>query len=152
MLRRTSSRRNGGTLVEMAVILPVVFLLIFGLIVGGIGIFHYQEVARLAREGARWAAVHGTDYAREFNTTAATAQDVYDNAIKPNLVTLDTSKITYSVTWNKTNSPWSLSPTDNFEKPVGNTVSVTVTYQWFPEWGMIGPINLSSTSTVPMCY
>ena len=152
MLRRTSSRRNGGTLVEMAVILPVVFLLIFGLIVGGIGIFHYQEVARLAREGARWAAVHGTDYAREKNTTAATASDVYDNAIKPNIVTLDTSKITYSVSWDRANSPWSLSPTDNFEKPVGNTVSVTVTYQWMPEWFMVGPINLSSTSTVPMCY
>ena len=58
MLRRNSPPRSGGTLVEMAVILPVVFLLIFGLIVGGIGIFHYQEVARLAREGARWAAVH----------------------------------------------------------------------------------------------
>jgi len=28
--------------------------------IGGMGIFRYQELATLAREGARYAVVHGT--------------------------------------------------------------------------------------------
>jgi Flp pilus assembly protein TadG len=151
MLRKNSRRRSGAALVEMAIIMPVVVLLIFGLIVGGMGIFRYQEVANLAREGARYAAVHGTQYALENpGKTAATAQDIYNNAILPQAGALNTSKLTYSVTWNKTNSP--VSATNDYEKPTGNTVTVTVTYTWMPEWFLVGPINLSSSSTVPMSY
>jgi hypothetical protein len=35
---------------------------------------------------------------------------------------------------------------------VGNTVTVTVTYQWFPELYLVGPIVLTNSSTVPMAY
>ena len=65
------------------------------------------------------------------------------------MVALDTSKLNYSVTWNASNSP--VNPT-NFETPSGNTVTVTVTYTWIPEWFFIGPFNLTSTSTMPMSY
>ena len=150
MLHRNCCRRRGATVIEMAVVFPVLILLLFGLVVGGMGIYRYQQVAHLAREGARYASVRGTDYQREVSgATAATAQSVYDNAIKPQAVALDLAKLTYQVTWNSTNSP---STTTNFELPVGNTVSVTVTYQWFPEWFLIGPITFSSTSTLPMSY
>jgi hypothetical protein len=33
-----------------------------------------------------------------------------------------------------------------------NTVSVTVTYTWFPEMYLFGPITLTSTSVMPVCY
>src|SRR5205807_1709413 len=122
MLHRNSRRRSGATTVEMAVILPAVILLLFGLIVGGMGIFRYQEVVHLAREGARYASVRGTQYEAEVSgATAATAQDVYDNAIKPNNVLLDLNKLTYTVTWDTTNSPATV--TNSYELPRGNSVS-----------------------------
>jgi Flp pilus assembly protein TadG len=144
-------RRRAASLVEFAVICPVLFLLILGALIGGLGIFRYQEVAWLAREGARYASVHGTQYAKEVpNATAATPQDVYNNAILPNVIILDASKLSYSVTWNQSNDPYTVSA--DYELGVNNTVTVTVTYQWFPEVFLGGPINLSSSSTMPMSY
>jgi Flp pilus assembly protein TadG len=143
--------RRAATMVEFAIVGPIVFLLVLALIVGGLGIFHYQEVAWLAREGARYASVHGTQYAKEVpNATAAAPQDVYNNAILPNAIILDTSKLGYSVTWNQSNDPYS--PSTSYETFTNNTVTVTVTYQWFPELYLGGPITLTSSSTMPMSY
>ncbi len=64
MIQSTPRRRGGAVLLELAIILPIMFLLVIGMIVGAMGIFHYQEVARLAREGARYACVRGTEYAK----------------------------------------------------------------------------------------
>jgi len=143
-------QRRGATLVEVAFVFPVVIFLILALIVGAVGIFRYQETCYAAHEGARYASVHGTDYAREQNATAATPQDVYDNAIKPRLMMLDPARVTYSVTWDKANSPVSV-PTD-YEKPVQNTVTVTVSYDWLPELFLVGPITLRGSSTLPVSY
>jgi Flp pilus assembly protein TadG len=138
-------------MVEAALVLPLTLLILLGMFIGGLGVFRYQEVAFLAREGSRYASVHGSQYAKEVSgATAATPQDIYDNAIAPRIVCLDLSQLTYSVTWNTSNDPYTM--TSNYEKPLGNTVSVTVSYQWFPELYLIGPYTLSSTSTVPMMY
>src|SRR5262249_25117797 len=93
-------RRRGTTAVEAAFVFPSFFLILFAILIGGMGVFRYQEVASLAREGSRWASVHGTQYASDTGKTAATASDVYSNAIAPKIVSLQTSKLTYSVTWN----------------------------------------------------
>jgi Flp pilus assembly protein TadG len=151
MLRVLSPKRRGAVLVETALVFPVVILLLLGLIVGAMGIFRYQEVAWLSREGARYASVRGTDYQRGVpGATAATAQDVFDKAISPNATILDASSLGYSVTWDKSNAPYSV--TTDFSKPMGNTVTVTVTYTWIPEIFFIGPITLSSSSTLPLSY
>ena len=39
--------------------LPVLFMFLIGTITIGMGIFYYQLVAGMAREGARYASVHG---------------------------------------------------------------------------------------------
>lgn len=57
MLRAGSDVR-GQTLVEMALVLPMLTMLLFGIIVLGIGIFFQQQVTNAAREAARYAAVH----------------------------------------------------------------------------------------------
>jgi Flp pilus assembly protein TadG len=151
MRTQKQRRERAAVAVEMALVLPVVFLLLLGLVVGGMGVFRYQEVAALAREGARYASVRGTEYARNVpGATAATEADVYANAVKPNAVAFDLSRLSCKVSWDKTNSPATV--ISNNQGPVGNAVSVTVTYRWFPEWGLLGPITLSSTSTVPMSY
>ena len=143
-------RRRGTTTVEFAITCPIVFFLVFAVIVGGLGVFRYQEVASLAREGARWASVHGALYAQETNQPAATPGDVYTNAIIPSAVGLDPSKLSYSVTWNHDN--WPQWVDENTQQPIGNTVTVTVTYQWFPELLLAGPYTLTSTSTAQMMY
>jgi Flp pilus assembly protein TadG len=142
--------RRGATTVEFAICCPIVFVLIFSTVVGALGVFRYQQTAELAREGARWASVHGADYEEDTGNAAATAVDVYENAIKPNATTLSLSKLTYQVTWNTSNMPFNAS--GSYGTPVGNTVSVTVTYQWFPEIYLVGPISLTSTSTAQMIY
>jgi hypothetical protein len=57
--RRQLGARAAVTAVECAIVLPVTFFLLFALVVGGMGVFRYQEVATLAREGARYASTHG---------------------------------------------------------------------------------------------
>src|SRR5262249_60834720 len=52
MLRVSSPKRRGVVTVEAALVFPIVILLLLGLIVGAMGIFRYQQVAWLAREGA----------------------------------------------------------------------------------------------------
>jgi len=63
-IHRTPRSRAGATSVEFAMVAAVVLLMLIGLIVMALGVFRYQELARLAREGARYAAVRGTSYPR----------------------------------------------------------------------------------------
>jgi Flp pilus assembly protein TadG len=141
MLHQPSAiRRRAATVVETAIVLPVVVLFLFGILVGAMGIYRFQEVASLAREATRWASVHGSLYAQETGKSAATADDVYKKAILPKAISLDPSKLSYTVTWTPNNQP-----------PKGK-VTVTVSYQWFPELFLVGPLNLTSSSTMQMCY
>ncbi len=109
----SNSRRRGSTLVETAILLPTVFLFVIGMCVIGLGIYRYQQVASLAHEGARYASVHGTQYAANTGNSAATATDIYNNAIQPMAVGLNATYLTYSVSWNTSNSPASYSATSN---------------------------------------
>ncbi|HTU21569.1 MAG TPA: TadE/TadG family type IV pilus assembly protein [Gemmataceae bacterium] len=150
MARRLAPRRRGFATAESIVVLPTLLFLILATVVGGYGIFRYQQIAMLAREGARYASVHGGQYQQETGNAAATSQDVYNNAIVPYATSLDLTQLTYSVSWNASNMPYSVS--SDYETPTGNTVTVTVRYKWFPEVYLVGPITLSSTSTMPMSY
>jgi Flp pilus assembly protein TadG len=143
-------RRRGTTTIEFGITCPIVFFLVFAIIVGGLGVFRYQAVAAVAREAARWASVHGGQYAEEKEQPAATAADIYSNAIAPAAFGLDSSKLAYTVTWNQSNMP--LRVNNNVETPIGNTVTVTVNYQWIPEMYLVGPFTLTSTSTAQMMY
>jgi Flp pilus assembly protein TadG len=143
-------RRGGTTTVEFAIICPIVFFLIFTIVIGGLGVFRYQQTAALAREGARWASVHGGQYAEETGQPAATPSDVYTRVIAPGAIGLDPAQLTYVVTWNRNNMP--LRVDDDPQHPVGNTVTVTVSYRWIPELYLAGPFTLTSTSTAQMLY
>ncbi len=165
--------RRGASVVECAVVYPITFVLLLGLVIGAMGIFRYQEVAALARAGARYASTHGAQYRRDAGMSPGTAGtyagqsnntfwyqcnpqsakgsdyswsgEIYDQAIRPNLVGLDAPYLTVLVGW----PPVSNQP-DNPDNWPGSRVSVTVTYQWLPELFFLGPINLSSTSTMPI--
>lgn len=145
---RCCHRRQGAALVESAFVLPVVILMILSLVFGGLMVFCYQDMANLAREGARWASVHGAQWAAAENDgKATTAADVYTNAIEPRTSGLDLTKLSYTVEWSNPGQ-WAVIADPNSNppgQPLGTTVTVTVNYDWY---GM----KLSSTSVMPMAY
>lgn len=51
----------GQALVEFALVAPIFFLLLFGIIEGGRFILYYQTLNNATREGARYAIVHGSN-------------------------------------------------------------------------------------------
>jgi Flp pilus assembly protein TadG len=150
-MRLRSHSRPATTTVELAVIGSATIVILLGLLTGGLGIFRYQQVARLARDASRWASVHGTDYANDTKNPAATAQDIYNQAIAPNATALSLNHLNYSVAWNASNSPYSTATVQGQQVKVANTVTVTITYQWIPE-AFLGGITMSSTSVTVMSY
>jgi Flp pilus assembly protein TadG len=161
MLRQKDRRRVGSILLESALVYPVLFVIVLAIIMLGLGVFRYQQVAHAAREGARWASVHGEKYAKERATTAATPEDVYTNAVRPHLAGAQPAATSYTVTWytNALGVP-DKRPTRGVEytdsagaKQIGavtNTVTVTVTYSW--NTILFGTIPVSSTSVTPISY
>jgi len=141
--------RSAATAVECAFILPITFFLLLGLVIGGMGVFRYQEMVTLAREGARYASTHGHQYRKDAGLPVGASTDwstdVYTNAIQPNVVSLDPSLLSYQISWpDVVNQP---GKPDNWP---GSRVDVTVSYQWFPEMFLIGPFVLTSTSSMPI--
>jgi Flp pilus assembly protein TadG len=150
LLGTSARRRKGATVVESGIVLLLTLLLVMGGIVGGLGIFRYQQIASLAREAARYASVRGGQYHKETGKAAATSTSVYNNVISAKAVGLDLTKLTYSVTWDDPSEmPVYYDSTNKVWK--GNTVSVTITYQWVPE-AFFGGATMTSTSVMPVSY
>jgi Flp pilus assembly protein TadG len=150
MYQRQPTRRRGTTTVEFAIVLPIALFFILAILVGGVGVMRYQQVASMAREGARWASVRGGDYQRETKQPAATPEDIFNSAIAPFAGTMDPERLSYEVSWNANNMPRSV--TNDYVAPIGNVVTVTVRYQWMPAVLLVGPIELKSTSSAEMLY
>jgi Flp pilus assembly protein TadG len=148
MLRRTPRPRSGAAALEFAIVSPVLMLFLFGLVVGGLGIFRYHQVASLAREASRYASVHGLDYERETGQPAATEESISRDIVRANAAGLDPNKLTCSVTWDQSNLPKQFLPDKTVRT---NVVIVTVSYRWLPE-AYFGGITLTSTSKLPMSF
>ena len=54
-------KQGGAAMVEFALVIPIFFLLIFGIIDVGIGVWSYNNLAEAVREGGRYAMVRGED-------------------------------------------------------------------------------------------
>ena len=158
---RSRHIRRGALAVEGAIVFSVWFVVMLALIVGGIGVFRYQQVACLAREGSRWASVHGSDWQAEQGVSASSQNDVLQQAVLPLAVGMDPSAISIEVqfidrvagkvsAWDTVSHP----PVgvDGANNNVTNRVRVTVTYQWTPGALMGGPLYLTSTSEMLMWY
>jgi len=115
--RTTNSRRRGATVVEVAMVAPLTFMMLIGLMVGGAGTFRYQQISSLAQEGARWAAVRGPNYRDQTGLPLPNAEQVFQNAIKPMATSIDLDQLQYTVT----------------RDPDNATVTVTLNYTWLPE-------------------
>ena len=133
-----ANRRKGVTVVECAFVFPVFFLLIIGTIVAGVGVFRYQEIAALAREGRAMPRCAATPTSARRVTRRPRRKRSYDTIILPKAYGLDKKKLKYTVTWGP-------------DKEQGSLVTVDLKYHWIPE-AYFGGMELSSTSTVLISY
>ena len=131
----TLFRRSGTTVVEMALIGPLVFLLLIGLIVTVLGVFRMQQVSRLAHEAARWASVHGQEWERDTRSPPVTPEDVFRQAMMPLAQGLNGEHLTHDVSWNEERS----------------LVRVTVQYRWLPEV-FFSASTITATSIRPVSF
>jgi Flp pilus assembly protein TadG len=130
--------RRGAAVVEFAFILPLLFLLVLGLFAAQVSAFRYHQVAYLAHEGARWASVHGSEYAKQTGTQVADNEDVFDQVIRRRAVALELDKLECDVDWVQN----------------GNLVKVTVRYRWSPYayFGIQSNSCMSCTATALSTY
>jgi hypothetical protein len=137
MIRRhpDSRRRRGATALECAAVYPVAILLLMGTCIMSLGVFRYQQLQFLAREGARYASVHGPMYASESGQSMATTSTVLAQVqgMAVGLCGLNCTAVNYSST------------------TMPCTVTVTLTYTWTPE-KLFSPITWTVTSTMPVTY
>jgi hypothetical protein len=151
-------RRRGAALVEGAMVYVIVVLLTIGAIVAGLGVYRYEQVASLAREGSRWICVHGSNYSATTGNAAASSTDLLSHlqAESPGLDPKQLSVAVYLISggtktsWDSSSkAPYTLNAIG--EVTGQNLVTVVVTYTWQAE-ALFGTTTMTSTSTVPMCF
>ena len=124
---------RGSELIEVALVLPLYFMLTFGLTSFAIVIFAYCNASFAAMAAVRYAVVHST--ATMFPCSATDIQ----NVVTPFLWGAPTGGVTITPIWTSTNT-------------VGNPVSVTVTLTYttgLPYAGLSGlVVKASSQGTI----
>lgn len=149
-------RARGQSLVEFALVIPIVVLLIVAFVEVGRAVFAYNTIANAARQGARVAAVNQIPDVTDCDETRP-IEDPYEPhwsirgcaiaAAAPLGIT--TANVTVSYT-----PPPSTTLTCTPTLHVGCRAAITVTYDYtvstpFVNW-IIGPFTMSQTSEMPI--
>lgn len=130
-LQRRSKDRSvgerGQTLVEFALILPLLVLILMGVFDFGRAFYAYNNISGGAREGARYGVIHPTE-------TAA-----IEGRVEAHAVALDPTELTINV--------------DPAGGQRGDPLTVTVTYDFYAITPLIGqiignPMTLRSSATM----
>jgi Flp pilus assembly protein TadG len=121
---------RGSELLEFAAASIIFFIIVFGTIEFGRGVWQYNMMADLAQEGARWAAVHGSSSASP--ATAAQLQ-TYVQSRAPGFTVTATATPA---------NPSAVAP--------GGTIQVVVTRSFSPVTSLIPSTTLNLTSTAKM--
>jgi Flp pilus assembly protein TadG len=114
-------RERGGSLPETALVLAVCLAMLFGIIDFGRAMYTYTFVGQVARQGARWAIVRGSQ---------CTVLD-HCNATKDDIQTYVRSLsegATLPSSIQVTNATWNACPAGGSSNAPGCTLTVTVTY------------------------
>jgi Flp pilus assembly protein TadG len=164
--------RRAATAVEMAIIGTVFFMVLIGIVAGAVLMFEYQQVSAVAREGARYASVHGGQYAADTGKTAASSTDIFNNAIAPASggLNLSSSNVTvnlktYTVSEDADSGTATVTPVtqdwDSSDKypfvvtgtnGVQQSTSVVVTITYSIASDLFGGMTFQVTSEIPMSY
>jgi len=143
--------RRGATLVEVAIIIPLMVVFVALAIDAVTGVFRYHQVATLSRAGARYAAVHAGQYAAEQTSSVVTQDQLKQNVILPQSVGLTSNLLTCTLSWIDGSSyPWTDSTDTGVRKQ--NRVRVVISYQWQPMFLFGTQLTLTSTSEMTIAY
>lgn len=144
------NRQHGQGLVEFALVVPILFLMLFGVMEGAWLMFHNHQVSNAAREGARFAVVNGEESGINL-TTEMVRERIEDRVTLFNLdsvdVTLRCENPDGSGAIDQPCSPELMAPEQRVR------VEVDYTHETFV--GFIFPdatIDLSSSSTMRVHY
>ena len=130
--------RSGTAFVEFALLASIFFIVCFAVIDFGRMMWLNNTVEHIAAEGARYAAVRGSD-----KPTPVTASEIV-TYIQDRADGIPDADMTISVTWPE----W---PGANVNPPAGGAVTVLVTYNYtYLIGGMLGfdPVDLQGRSTM----
>lgn len=165
--------RSGQSLVEFALVVPIVVLLLVAVVDVGRGVYAYTSLANAARTGARVAAVNQlypdatvTQCAEDmpvedltpgstptWSARACTAAAATSLGVRPADVTVSYGAPSGS-TLTCPAGPAPAAPSANTPFHVGCIASVTVTYAWAPITpligSLVGAVRMSSTSQMPI--
>jgi len=131
--------QNGATVVEFAIILPLLIVFLFGIIEFSLLLYNKQVITNASREGARAGVVAGLDRANNQHTAQSVA--IATSYCSNRLVTFDTNP-----------GPLSISATDTGVL-FGDDLIVSVSYLYdfliLSNFGL-NPITLQEVSTMKM--
>lgn len=156
--RRRLGSESGGTLVETALSLSLLFLLVFGILEGSLAIYSYHYLSHAAKAGARYAIVRGSDWTdgcTDYTDAAciATNDQISDYVKNIGLPGIDSNKIQVSVkcakitTTAKTATLGAFGAYGSSCNAATNIVQVTVSYPFsVPIAGINGSCTSSPTS------
>ena len=115
-------------------------LLLLGTVVLGLGVFRYQQLQSLAREGRGTPRCTARNMPSDSGNSYATNSSVL-TYIETLAVGLDNTKLSCTVTWSPS-PPTVTTP---------STVTVQITYDWVPE-GYFQSVTLTASSVMPVTY
>jgi Flp pilus assembly protein TadG len=132
-------RSIGQSMVEFALVFPIFIVLLIGLVEGGRYVFYAESLNHAAREGARYAIIHGGNSSAPTGpphdpTGAAVQQAVRDAAV--GFGDPDAIEFPVGPTW---------SPLNNDR---GSNVTVTVEYTYMPVVPVFGAITVEAEATL----
>jgi Flp pilus assembly protein TadG len=147
--RNGSPRSRGQALVEFAFVAPLFFLLLFAIVDFGRYVYYVQILNNAAREGARYAIVHGS---RSFNPTGPPSADPTGTAVaavvRNYAIGVIGSGPSFAIvsTWNKATGALDGTGTNDREQ----RVKVAVTYEFHSLIPIvpIPPITITGESTL----
>ena len=128
---RKFNRQRGSIAVQSAILLPAFFGAVLGIFYFGLAFYAQSSIGYAAREGARYAIVHGSK-----SSTPATAADVEAFA-RNRMSGLLANQATVSVSFSPNNTP-------------GSDVIVVASYTLGPSAALLGVNAMTFSRTVRM--
>jgi Flp pilus assembly protein TadG len=123
-------RERGSTIVEQALMLPIMLAMLFGAIDLSRALYTYHYVSYIAREATRWASVRSKN---SFNGGIADS-DIQTYVTNVSGMGLDKNQITSSLSYIAPRNPTPLCPGGAADSPLNNkpgcVVQVTVNYNY----------------------
>jgi len=130
-LRLSKKQRRGAAAVEFAMVAPVFFLLLFGMVEHGRMVMVQQLLTNATREGARQAVLDGS--------TTEAVKDVVEQYLANSKITVQRDDITVTPTPSAT----------AFGDPINVTVSTPFTeVSWLPSPLFLGATELQASSVM----